>query len=124
MEELPERGANAVFVKGDIADLNGHPTLVDRAFNAFGGFECLVNNAGISVRKRGDILDVTRQSYDEVMNVNLRGPFFLTQEVARRMIAAPASAHPRSIISLSSMNALRGLHRIGQNIACPRPASR
>lgn len=105
MDGLRARGANAVFLKGDIADLDGHPGLVDRAIAAFGGLECLVNNAGISVRTRGDILEVTRQSYDEVMSVNLRGPFFLTQEVARRMIAGPATPHPRSIISLSSMNA-------------------
>jgi 3-oxoacyl-[acyl-carrier protein] reductase len=102
---LRERGANVAFVKGSIADLDGLAALTNRAFAAFGGLECLVNNAGISVRKRGDILDVTPQSYDEVMNVNLRGPFFLTQEVARRMLAASAGKHPRSVISLSSANA-------------------
>ena len=91
---------------GNIAEIDYLPTLADRAFAAFGGLECLVNNAGISVRKRGDILDVTPQSYDELMSVNLRGPFFLTQEVVRRMLAAPASEHPRSIVSLSSMNAV------------------
>lgn len=102
---LRERGANAAFVVGNIAELVTLPALADRAFSAFGGLECLVNNAGISVKKRGDILDVTPESYDELMNVNLRGPFFLTQEVARRMLAAAAGEHPRSIISLSSMNA-------------------
>lgn len=105
LEGLRERGAKAVFLPGDISDLAALPALADRAFAAFGGLECLVNNAGISVRKRGDILDVTPESYDTVMGVNLRGPFFLTQEVARRMVAAPAAAHPRSIISLSSANA-------------------
>lgn len=102
---LRERGAGAAFIQGDIAALDGLPALVEEAFASFGGIECLVNNAGISVRVRGDILDVTPASYDEVMNVNLRGTFFLTQEVARRMIAAAATPHPRSIISLSSANA-------------------
>jgi 3-oxoacyl-[acyl-carrier protein] reductase len=102
---LGERGAHPVFVKGNIGDLDGMPALVDRAFEAFGGLECLVNNAGISVSKRGDILEVTHESYDKVMNVNLRGPFFLMQEVARRMIVISAGAYPRSIINLSSVNA-------------------
>jgi NAD(P)-dependent dehydrogenase (short-subunit alcohol dehydrogenase family) len=102
---LRERGAGSAFVAGNIAELDKLPALADRAFAAFGGLECLVNNAGISVKKRGDILDVTSESYDEVMSDNLRGPFFLTQEVARRMLAAPAGAHPRAIVSLSSMNA-------------------
>jgi NAD(P)-dependent dehydrogenase (short-subunit alcohol dehydrogenase family) len=99
-----DRGANAQFVLGDISDLQIIPALAERAFSAFGGLDCLVNNAGISVRKRGDLLEVTPESYDLVMNVNLRGPFFVTQEIAKRMIAA-RSAHPRSIISLSSANA-------------------
>jgi 3-oxoacyl-[acyl-carrier protein] reductase len=102
---LRERGAGAAFVVGNIAEVDKLSFMADRAFAAFGGLECLVNNAGISVKKRGDILDVTPESFDELMNVNLRGPFFLTQEVARRMLAAPAGEHPRAIVSLSSMNA-------------------
>ena len=86
---LRERRASATFVVGNIAEIHSLPRIADHAFAAFGGLECLVNNAGISVRKRGDILDVTSQSYDELMSVNLRGPFFLTQEVVRRMLAAP-----------------------------------
>jgi 3-oxoacyl-[acyl-carrier protein] reductase len=105
LEGLRERGARAVFVEGNIAAVERLGELADRACAAFSGLECLVNNAGISVRQRGDILDVTPQSYDELMSVNLRGPFFLTQEIVRRMVAVPAGPHPRSIISLSSMNA-------------------
>lgn len=102
---LRARGAGTVFLAGDIADLAGHAALAERVYAAFGGMECLVNNAGISVRKRGDLLDVTPDGYDEVMAVNLRGPFFLTQEIARRMLASSSSERPRSIINLSSANA-------------------
>ena len=101
---LRERGAKTAYVQGNVSDLKSIPAIAEKAFSAFGGLECLVNNAGISVRKRGDILDVTPESYNEVMDVNLRGPFFLTQDIARRMISA-ISPHPRSIISLSSANA-------------------
>ena len=105
LADLRGRGAQAVYLQGNIADVKSLPALAEKAFTAFGGLDCLVNNAGISVRKRGDILDVTPDSYDEVMGVNLRGTFFLTQEIARRMAAA-TSPHPRSIISLSSANAV------------------
>ncbi len=101
---LRERGANTAYVQGNISDLNSIPAIAEKAFSAFGGLDCLVNNAGISVRKRGDILDVTPESYNEVMDVNLRGPFFLTQDIARRMVS-DTSPYPRSIISLSSANA-------------------
>jgi 3-oxoacyl-[acyl-carrier protein] reductase len=99
-----ERGAKAVYVQGNVSDLKSIPAIAEKAFSVFGGLECLVNNAGISVRKRGDILEVTPESYNEVMDVNLRGPFFLTQEIARHMVAT-TSPLPRSIISLSSANA-------------------
>ncbi len=100
-----ERGAKAEFITGDVSDLSAIPAIAERAFSAFGGLDCLVNNAGISVKKRGDLLEVTPESYDHLMGVNLRGPFFLTQEIARRMVAAKDATHPRSIISLSSANA-------------------
>ena len=102
---LRQRGAGGAFVEGDIADLAGHAALIEAAWGAFGGIECLFNNAGITSRERGDMLNLTPESYDAVMGINLRGPFFLTQQVARRMVAAPTGKHPRSIICISSANA-------------------
>jgi NAD(P)-dependent dehydrogenase (short-subunit alcohol dehydrogenase family) len=102
-----ERGATASFVAADVADLAAHPGLVDATFGAFGRLDCLVNNAGVSVLSRGDLLEVAPASYDRCLNVNLRGPFFLTQRIARRMLeqAPPASSPPRSIVSITSVNA-------------------
>ena len=100
---IRRKGREAVPVRADIADLAGQEAFVEAAWEAFGGLHCLVNNAGISVEKRDDILAVTPASYDRLMSVNLRGPFFLTQAVARRMIAAP-SEHFRSIVTVSSIN--------------------
>ena len=102
---LRERKAGAAFVEGDVADLGRHAALIDAAWGAFGGIDCLFNNAGITSRVRGDMLDLTPESYDAVMGVNLRGPFFLTQAIARRMVAAPAGAQRRTIINVSSANA-------------------
>ncbi len=101
---LAERGARAVFVEGNIADVTGHEALVERAFAAFSGIDVLVNNAGIQVRQRGDMLDITPESYDELMAVNLRGPFFLTQAIARRWLR-DGPEEGRSIINLASANA-------------------
>jgi NAD(P)-dependent dehydrogenase (short-subunit alcohol dehydrogenase family) len=101
------RGRRAAFAPGSIADLAGHARLVETAFAAFGTVDCLVNNAGIQVKVRGDLLDVTPESFDEVVGVNLRGTFFLTQAVARRMLAERRTADdpPRSIVTVSSANA-------------------
>ena len=102
-----ERGAKASFVAADIADLAAHPGLVDAAFAACGRLDCLVNNAGVSVLSRGDLLDVAPESYDRCLTVNLRGPFFLTQRIARRMLeqAPLAGGPPRSIVTITSVNA-------------------
>jgi len=69
-----------------------------------GRIDCLVNNAGISAPRRGDLLELGPQAFDQVLGVNLRGTFFFTQAVAKRMLNAPA-AGPRSIITISSVNA-------------------
>ncbi|HEY0523316.1 MAG TPA: 3-ketoacyl-ACP reductase [Stellaceae bacterium] len=102
---IAERGARGAFVCADIADIAAHAGLVDRAFAAFGRLDVLVNNAGISVARRGDMLDVTPESFDRLIATNLRGPFFLTQTVARRMIeTSPPLGLRRAIITVSSAN--------------------
>jgi NAD(P)-dependent dehydrogenase (short-subunit alcohol dehydrogenase family) len=104
---IGERGAGASFVAADLADLATHPGLVDAAYSAFGRLDCLVNNAGVSVLDRGDLLDVSLESYDRCLNVNLRGAFFLTQRIARGMLeqAPLPGGPPRSIVSITSVNA-------------------
>ena len=103
---IAERGARAAFVQADMADVAAHAGLVDQALAAFGRLDVLVNNAGISVARRGDMLDVTPESFDRLIATNLRGPFFLTQAVARRMIetSPPLLELPRAIITVSSAN--------------------
>lgn len=105
MAEIEKRGARARVVAADIADVDGHARLLDEACEEFGVPNCLVNNAGISVATRGDMLAATPESFDRLMAVNLRGPFFLSQAMARRMIERPRRAQPYTIISVSSANA-------------------
>jgi NAD(P)-dependent dehydrogenase (short-subunit alcohol dehydrogenase family) len=104
VDAIRRSGGEAKAVAFDISSVGAHQQFVENAWGAFGGLECLVNNAGVSVGIRDDLLKVTPDSYDRVMAINLRGPFFLTQEVARRMIAADTSSF-RSIITVSSINA-------------------
>ncbi len=104
--EVERRGAHANFIAGDIADLAAHAGVVAQACRRHGTVDVLVNNAGISVAQRGDILDVTPQGFDHVVEVNLRGTFFLTQTVARMMLQAPVPPRPRSIVTVTSANAV------------------
>jgi 3-oxoacyl-[acyl-carrier protein] reductase len=106
LDGLAVRNSRAVFVPGDVRDLAGHQAMIDRAWQEFGGLDCLVNNAGVTSDVRGDLLELTEQSYDRVMAINLRGPFFLTQRFARRLIATPPEGFARTIISVASINAV------------------
>ena len=108
LDTIAAQGRRAVFVRGDLAELAAHPAMVTEAWAAFGTIDVLVNNAGVQVQVRGDLLNVTPESFDRLMNVNLRGTFFLTQAVARRMVAETRSANepPRAIITISSANAM------------------
>ncbi|WP_035711709.1 3-ketoacyl-ACP reductase [Bradyrhizobium genomosp. I (2014)] len=101
---IRQKGGEAKALPFDVSNVADHQRAVDEAWNAFGGIDCLVNNAGVSVGVRDDLLKATPESYDRVMSINLRGPFFLTQEVARRMVGAESSLF-RSIITISSINA-------------------
>jgi NAD(P)-dependent dehydrogenase (short-subunit alcohol dehydrogenase family) len=103
LDSVRALGVRAGFVRGDVADLAGQAGLVAAAFGCFGDVDALVNNAGVSVRVRGDLLDVTPDSFDRQMDINLRGPFFLTQAVARRWLGE-AARRARSIVNIASMN--------------------
>ena len=71
----------------DIADLDQHERAVAEAVDALGHIDVLINNAGISALERRDVLEMSVESYDTVMNINLRGTVFLTQRVAKQMKA-------------------------------------
>lgn len=71
---------------GDIADLGCHERIVTEAIAAHGRIDVLVNNAGVAPSVRLDILETTPESFDRLMAINLRGPFFFTQRVALAMI--------------------------------------
>ncbi len=80
------RGApRAVAIRADIADLGEGRRLVEASAALEGRIDLWVNNAGVAPERRLDLLETTPESWDRVINMNLRGPFFLTQAVARIM---------------------------------------
>ena len=105
--EIAATGVSATPIAQDITDTDGLDAFVERVFGVHGQLDCLVNNAGVSVLSRGDILDVTPESFDRCMAVNLRAQFFVTQRVARRMISEPrpdlAGGKRRAIITVSTV---------------------
>lgn len=81
-----QRGGEALLIQADMGNLADLDKLVDDCLAQYQRIDMLVNNAGIGPRVRLDMLQTTPESYDEVMSVNLKGPFFLTQRVANEMI--------------------------------------
>jgi len=104
--ELAEHGADSDAVFGDVGDLALHATLLDAALARWGRVDCLVNNAGVPAQRRGDLLDVQPESFDECFRVNTRAVFFLSQTIARHMLAqGGAEGVHRSIVNITSSNA-------------------
>lgn len=82
--ELQERyGVKAVYFQSDVSSATDREQLLDGILAEFGSFEALVNNAGVAPLVRADLLEMTEESFDRVMRINLKGPFFLTQRVGR-----------------------------------------
>ena len=108
-EGIRQAGGTAIAVQGDVASASDRQRLLDAADAAWGRLDVLVNNAGITSPGRKDLLDATEQSFDEVFATNLKGPFFLAQQAARRMQQRTAAAGPTAsggtIINVSSISA-------------------
>lgn len=105
--EAKAQGVRAVPVGGDISRSDDHVAMLDAAEQGLGPLTTLINNAGVSVISRGDLLEVSEASYDRCQSVNTRGTFFLTQAFARRLLARerPHSLH-HSIVTVTSANAV------------------
>ncbi len=94
----------AVHVRHDIRATETVAAALDQVEARVGPVTTLVSNAGVPAMVRGDLLDMTVESFDRCMDVNLRGAFFLIQEIARRMLKLPADPY-RSIQVVTSVSA-------------------
>lgn len=99
-------------IKADLGDVSVVDGVVDDAVAALGGVDILVNNAGII--RRNDALAFTEDDWDQVMNVNLKSVFFLSQAVARHMVD---KGKPGKIINIASMLSYQGGIRVASYTA-------
>ena len=105
--EAVERGVEAEIARCDIGERSQREQLLDTLKQRFGRVDVLVNNAGVAPKLREDILEASEESFDRVIETNLRGPYFLTQRIARWMIELQPSiaAYSPFVINISSVSA-------------------
>lgn len=96
-----EYGDRVVFVACDISDEAEVNNLVVKVNESFGKIDLLVNNAGVAPKVRKDILEITREDFDYVVDINLKGTFFVTQSLVPLLTANEKSR----IVNISSMSA-------------------
>jgi NAD(P)-dependent dehydrogenase (short-subunit alcohol dehydrogenase family) len=105
--QLGELGAESEVVLADIGELASHVRMIHAAVERWGRADCLVNNAGVGVMRRGDLLDVTPESFDRCILINTRAVFFLSQLFGKHLLAqGQIGAQHRSIINITSSNAV------------------
>jgi 3-oxoacyl-[acyl-carrier protein] reductase len=100
-------GTEVIYCRGNISVPEDRAQIVRNVQQGFGKINVLVNNAGMAPRERRDILEATEESFDEVMRVNLKGPYFLTQSIANWMIDQKKTeeGYQACIINISSISA-------------------
>lgn len=84
--EVEKKGAQFFPIGLDISCTKCHKEVVSNILERYGRIDFLVNNAGVAPLQRNDLLDMSEESYDRVMNINLKGPVFFAQKIAREMI--------------------------------------
>lgn len=104
---IAEAGAASLYCRADVANLADHAPMLDAVRARFGRLDLLVNNAGVAPSVRADILDATPESFDRLISINLRGPYFLTQVAAKWMIEQrdAIAGYRGCIINVSSISA-------------------
>ena len=107
LEELRNLGVNVAYFQGNVAVREDRQAMLDNILSHFGSVNVLVNNAGIAPRERADILHAKEENWDEVMEINLKGPYFLTQLFANYFVDKKLEnpLFETSIINISSISA-------------------
>jgi len=106
LEQLKTENIDYLYVQGDISDHGDRMRCIDRAIEKYGRIDVLVNNAGVAPKQRADILEMTEESYDYVMNINTKGTMFMTQYAAKKMIKQePVDGIRGIIVNVSSISA-------------------
>jgi len=108
LKELESLGARVLYCRANISLTEDRTRMLDEIKSFYGRLNILINNAGIAPRERKDILEATPESFTELIDTNLKGPYFLTQSVARWMITQKNEQKDFKgcIINISSISAV------------------
>ena len=104
---LQDLGASVMYVAADVSSRDARTALAETVRARHGAINALVNNAGRAPRLRADLLEASEDSFEELMQTNLQGPYFLTQELSRDMVARRQAdaAFRASIVFVTSVSA-------------------
>jgi 3-oxoacyl-[acyl-carrier protein] reductase len=107
LAQVRKSAPEVIYARGDISKADDRAACLEQIRSAFGQLNLLVNNAGIAPRVRADILEATEQSFDEIFDVNLKGPYFLTQAVAKWLVEQRQAdaAFDGCVVNISSISA-------------------
>jgi NAD(P)-dependent dehydrogenase (short-subunit alcohol dehydrogenase family) len=106
LNELKSFNIDVIYCQGNIGEKGDRENIVRKAFEHFGSIEVLVNNAGIAPAVRKDILELDEENYDRLLDTNLKGTFFLTQQVANLMFKKKSldPSYSACIITITSVS--------------------
>jgi len=107
MEKMNDGGYSFLDIRADLLKQSDIPTIIEQTITTFGQIDILVNNAGII--RREDAIDFSEQDRDDVMNVNTKTAFFMSQAVAKQFIS---QGHGGKIINIASMLSFQGGIRV------------
>lgn len=107
LDVLRDLGSDVLYMPVDVSNTEMRQAFVDGTRRRFDRLDVLVNNAGVAPEERRDILDATEESFERVLGINLRGPYFLTQAVAPWMIEQHRAdpAFSGTIVNMTSISA-------------------
>nr|WP_246385965.1 3-ketoacyl-ACP reductase [Armatimonas rosea] len=100
-----EAGGEAIAVRADVSVAEDRDRLVNATLGVADRIDLLVNNAGVAPSVRADVLEASEESFDRLMSINLKGPYFLTQRVAKEMIGRGTGGQIITVSSISAFTA-------------------
>lgn len=115
-EEVETLGVPADICQGDISAASHRDLIVTFSMERFGRIDLLVNNAGIAPKVRTDILETDEKSFDRILNVNLKAPYFLTQRVANEMVQLikEGAIQGGTVVNISSLRSYTAARNYGE----------
>lgn len=107
LQGLRETGRRVIYCQGDVSDLALHETMINQALVELGAINVLVNNAGVAPQLRADVLQMSEESWDRVMGINLKGNVFFAQRVANYFLKQRQSdpGFPACMVNINSVSA-------------------